>query len=63
MLKVNIVSNQLVSLASRDFKKVTQYESGFKVSNQLVSLASRDSFNILNRILLFSFQSISFPSE
>jgi hypothetical protein len=63
------VSNQLVSLASREQNNTSLkwrcVPSCSKVSNQLVSLASREHFSQVSTInnIVCSFQSISFPSE
>jgi hypothetical protein len=64
------VSNQLVSLASREkalTKCLQELHAFSQVSNQLVSLASREviliNLNMSSILNIRSFQSISFPSE
>jgi hypothetical protein len=64
---LKLVSNQLVSLASRENKSQSStWDYGFTsvVSNQLVSLASREKVVIFqSQGFKNRFQSISFPSE
>ncbi len=61
------VSNQLISLASREQSQSTIQARlrASQVSNQLISLASRERYKILVLELQtpLRFQSINFPSE
>jgi len=67
--QVPLVSNQLISLASRETGMIIRVIVDaiiMLVSNQLISLASRELRNNLGRVLANchpSFQSINFPSE
>ncbi len=66
-LSGNPVSNQLISLASREPESSSRLvvSANRLVSNQLISLASRELNNkrIPLAVRVRSFQSINFPSE
>jgi hypothetical protein len=59
-----MVSNQLISLASREFHVRDRITIQQTVSNQLISLASREVLADWTRAKnMYCFQSINFPSE